>query len=387
MFRSLFAGLFALVVILLATDARAHSASTSYLKIETPRGHDVPLAWRITLRDVDALLDLDANADGKLTWGEVEDRAADIVRLATSAFSVRANDDCPIAFGAPRVESVDGTGYLALAGVARCGEAPASVELSYRLFAGIDPSHRALVTTPETQRPALVAPNGSITVIFAAQTPAATPSSSAKASNAYGFGAMFVEGVGHILSGFDHMLFLVALMLPAVVERKGGRWVARTGLRGAVVQVAWIATAFTLAHSITLGLASFNLARVPAAVIEPLIAATVLATALNNLWPVVTTRLAFASFGFGLIHGFGFAEVLAPLNLPALELARALLAFNLGVEGGQLIVVSASFALLAIARRWQGYPRWILGGGSTALALVAGAWIVERVFNLTLITV
>jgi hypothetical protein len=198
---------------------------------------------------------------------------------------------------------------------------------------------------------------------------------------------MFSDGVGHILGGLDHLLFLVALMLPAVVERRGGRWAARNDLRAALLQVVWIATAFTVAHSITLGLASFGLVRVPASIIEPLIAATVLATALNNLWPIVTTRLALAAFGFGLVHGFGFAEVLAPLGLLPRDLAPALLAFNLGVEVGQLIVVVGAFALLALARRWSGYPRWILGGGTVGLALLAAAWVVERVSDAALLPV
>lgn len=374
-----------LLVFFCAGAAHAHSASTSYLKVENAQGKDVPLTWRIALRDIDALLDLDADRDGKLTWGEVEDRGADIAQLAARSLSARAeNAACPIVLDAPRFEAIDGTGFAQLAGVARCASSPARIELKVMLFAVVDPSHRALVTTPETTRPALLAPNGTLSIAF----PAAGTSDARDAPPAeHGFGAMFVDGVLHILGGFDHMLFLVALMLPAVVERQRGRWVARADVRGALIQVAWIATAFTLAHSITLALASFHLVRVPASVIEPLIAATVLVTALNNLWPVVTTRLAFASFGFGLVHGFGFAEVLAPLNLPALELARALLAFNLGVEGGQLIVVAASFSLLALARRWRGYPRWILGGGSAALALIASAWIVERVFEVSILGV
>jgi hypothetical protein len=122
---------------------------------------------------------------------------------------------------------------------------------------------------------------------------------------------------------------------------------------------------------------------VPAAVIEPLVAATVLAAALNNLWPMVTRRLAWLAFGFGLIHGFAFAEVLAPLKLATAARAWALAAFNLGVEGGQMIVIAACFALLAALRGWRQYPRWVLGGGSCGLALVAAGWIVERVFDIT----
>jgi hydrogenase/urease accessory protein HupE len=266
-----------------------------------------------------------------------------------------------------------------LSGRAVCAAPVGELQLSYRMFAGIDPSHRVLVRLPDSDRPALLAPGATLKF--------AVSHVEAQQAKGQGFGAMFADGVLHILGGLDHLLFLVALMLPAVVERREGRWVARSDLRAALLQVVWIATAFTVAHSITLGLASFGLVRVPAAVIEPLIAVTVLAAALNNLWPLVTTRLAFAAFGFGLIHGFGFAEVLAPLGLPAFELARALLAFNLGVEGGQLMIIASSFTLLACARRWRGYPRWILGAGSAALAMVACAWIVERVFDLSILPV
>ena len=374
--------LFALLTALaaVATPAHAHSASTSYLAIEPARADSIDLTWRLALRDLDALLELDANADGRLTWGEVDDRAQDIVRLAQRSLvfaTPGGGSSCPLAFDAPRWQSIDGSGFLVLAGRAACDSTERAL-LTYRLFAGIDPSHRALVRLRESSPPVSLAPNDSLTL--AARADADTgPGADG------GFGALFIDGVGHILGGLDHLLFLVALMLPAVVERRAERWVARADLRAALVQVAWIATAFTVAHSITLALASFGWLRVSAAVIEPLIAVTVLAAALNNIWPLVTTRLALAAFFFGLIHGFGFAEVLAPLELPGPALARALLAFNLGVEGGQLIVIAASFALLALTRHWRGYPRWILGGGSAALALLAGAWVAERLFGVVVL--
>ena len=195
------------------------------------------------------------------------------------------------------------------------------------------------------------------------------------------FGALLADGIAHIVGGPDHLLFLVALLLPAVLVRQGGRWQARTQLRPALAEVAWIVTAFTVAHSITLGLASFRMVELPARVIEPLIAASVLAAALNNLKPLVTRRLAWVAFAFGLVHGFGFAEVLAPLDLPPPRLALALAGFNLGVEIGQLAIVAFAFAALAALRHWRGYPRWILAGGSALTALVACAWLIERAFD------
>jgi HupE / UreJ protein len=360
----------------------AHSASTSYLAIDPPLGREVAFTWRIALRDLDALLDLDVDGDGRLTWGEVDDRVPDILHLASGSLALSTSDTeeaCTMSFDSPRWQHIDDAGLLVLSGRARCSAHAERVQLIYRLFAGVDPTHRALVSVPGATQPTSLAPDA--TLSLAASGGGATTGKVAAQS----FGAMFADGVRHILGGFDHLLFLIALMLPAVVERRDSRWTARLDPRAALVQVAWIASAFTIAHSITLGLASFGVLRVPTLVIEPLIAVTVLAAALNNLWPIVTTRLAFAAFGFGLIHGFGFAEVLAPLGLPPLELARVLLAFNLGVEAGQLIVVALSFALLAQARNWRGYSRWILGGGSAVAALLASAWIIERVFDVAIL--
>jgi hypothetical protein len=252
------------------------------------------------------------------------------------------------------------------------------VQVRYRFLEGIDPSHRVLVRVAGDGSPRPLAPGAQ-----AELTPQGGDED-APAQAGAGFAALLADGIAHIAGGPDHLLFLVALLLPAVLVRSREGWLSRPALRPALIDVAWIVTAFTLAHSITLALASFGIVSMPARVIEPLIALTVLAAALNNLWPLVTKRLAWVAFGFGLIHGFGFAEVLAPLGLGAGDLALALLGFNLGVEAGQLAIVALVFAALAAARRWGGYPRWVLRGGSALLAVVACAWIVERVFDVPL---
>jgi hypothetical protein len=326
-----------------------------------------------------------------LTWAEVADRSADIERMTTASVQLTGAraQSCALAFAPLQYQQLDDTGFAHISARVDCGGAPVA-RVAYRFAEGLDPSHRALLTTAGVPAPRLLAPGDSAVV-------AASDAATDEPANT-GFNAMLVDGIGHILGGPDHLLFLVALLLPAVLVRSAGTltraagqprastdagavWRARDDLRPALAQVAWMATAFTLAHSITLGLASFHLVRVPSSIIEPLIAATVLVTALNNLKPVVTTRLAACAFAFGLIHGFGFAEVLAPLSLPPRELAVALLAFNLGVEAGQLIIITIAFTLLAALRRWRGYPRWVLGGGSVALVVIAVAWIVERVFD------
>ena len=348
----------------LAALALAHGTSTAYLTLQPSADGAVQGVYRIALRDADALLDLDANADGALTWGEVEDRGPDLRALVQRnlLFSAEGQGCRTELSGLEYARDSD----VAFASFDLSIACAAPLQLQYTLFSGIDGSHR-LALHDGTRAPQLVAPNGQIEIAVGAIDGA-------------GLRGLFVQGVGHILGGPDHLLFLVALLLPAVVVRTNRRWHAVADVKTALIQVAWIATAFTIAHSITLALASFGIVRVPASVIEPLIALTVLLAALNNLWPLVQRRLALLAFAFGLVHGFGFAEVLAPLGLAPGALAQALLAFNLGVEGGQLLVVLTSFAVLAAARRWTGYPRWVLGGGSALVALIAIGWIAERLF-------
>jgi hypothetical protein len=352
----------------LATVALGHGTSTAYLRLAPADDGGVVATYRLALRDADAMLDLDADGDGALTWGEVEDRGAEL-RALVQRNVVFTGDGrhCAIAFDGPLHAHDADTGYAAFDARLACGPAP---RLHYTLFAGIDASHR-LALQEGTGAPRLLAPGSRVELRI-------TDAVDADAAG------LLAQGVTHILGGLDHLLFLIALLLPAVLVREGRHWRAAADARVALAQVAWIATAFTLAHSITLALASFGVVRVPASLIEPLIAVTVLLAALNNLWPVVRRRLALVAFAFGLVHGFGFAEVLAPLGLPARQLAVALLAFNVGVEAGQLLVVVASFAVLAALRGWPGYPRWVLGAGSAAVGLVAIGWIVERVFDLAL---
>ena len=342
--------------------AAAHSSSTAYLDLAAADDGAVRVQWRIALRDLDALLDLDADGDGRLRWGEVLDRAAADVTLAHERLHLRSDAAaCRIDYAPLRHVRLGELGFVQLDGQAQCR---GRVALRYALFDGVDPTHRVLLQV-DGGAPQLLAPGGTHTV--GGDTARAT---------LWGF---VRDGVGHILGGVDHLLFLVALLLPAVVTRTAQGVVPRHDLRAALIEAAWIATAFTLAHSLTLACATFGWLRMPAAVIEPLVALTVLAAALNNLWPVVTRRLAAVAFLFGLVHGFAFAEVLAPLELPGAELARALLGFNLGVEAGQLLVVAASFAMLAWAARWRGYTRWVLRSGSAGVAMLALLWLVERV--------
>jgi hypothetical protein len=143
-------------------------------------------------------------------------------------------------------------------------------------------------------------------------------------------------------------------------------------------------SAFTVAHSITLALAALSVVSLPSRLVESAIAASVVLAALNNLSPVVQRGRWLVAFAFGLIHGFGFASVLADLGLPQEGLLLALVGFNLGVEAGQLCVVAAFLPLAYAMRHTWMYRRMIVVGGSAVIVLIAALWMVERVFDLEL---
>jgi hypothetical protein len=166
------------------------------------------------------------------------------------------------------------------------------------------------------------------------------------------------HGVWHIWIGFDHLLFLLSLLLPAVLIRVDGGWTGAARFRDALWDVVKVVSAFTLAHSITLTLAALDVIQLPSRWVESAIAASVIVAALNNLVVMAGASRWLFAFAFGLIHGFGFASVLADLGLPQNALLLALVAFNLGVELGQLAIV-ALFLPLA----WGVRNQWIYRRG------------------------
>src|SRR5262249_934362 len=188
----------------------------------------------------------------------------------------------------------------------------------------------------------------------------------------------FQTGIWHIWTGFDHILFLCALLLPSVLEYRHGRWQAVASFREAFFEILGIVTAFTIAHSITFSLAVLGFITLPSRLIALTIAASVVIAALNNLYPLIEKRLWIVAFVFGLVHGLGFANILRDLVLPKPALAVSLVSFNLGVEAGQLAIVATFLPLAYLSRRSWLYPRLALGAGSLSIAAGASVWLGRR---------
>ena len=363
----------ALALALGVVSASAHKPSDSYLSLTVePAG--VSGRWDIALRDLDFAIGLDENGDGEITWGEVRARHAEIVAYAHARLAVKADGaDCRIEVGPQAVDShTDGTYSVLPLRLACATTAPAKLTIAYRLFADIDPQHRGLLN--------LAAGGQTRTAILGPQAAEQTFD-----LQRIGRWSQFVqyleEGVWHIWIGFDHILFLLSLLLPAVMVWAAGRWQPAQRFGEAFWDVARIVTSFTLAHSITLSLATLGYVSLPSRWVEASIAASVVLAALNNVFTVFHGRRWMVAFGFGLIHGFGFASVLADLGLPQDALALALFGFNVGVELGQLAIVMVFLPLAFALRRTAFYRRAVLVAGSLVIAAIAGVWLAERVFE------
>ena len=333
--------------------------------------------WDVALRDLDYAIGIDGNDDGALTWGEVKAARDRIMAYAFARLAVQGDGEaCSIRPGELLIDQhSDGT-YAVLRFAGACGDfTPARMTVVYDLFADIDPQHRGLlrVDTAQGVQTAILGPSHR-EASFSLVDPAP--------------GGRFLhfveEGVWHIWIGYDHILFLLALLLPAVLVRRDGRWQPEGDFRSVLSRVVRIVTAFTIAHSITLSLAALGLVSVPARLIESLIAASVVLSALNNIVPVMRERLWLLAFGFGLVHGFGFANVLLDLELPPADLVLGLLGFNVGVELGQLTIVAAILPLIYLWRSSWTYARLALPAGSAATCAIASLWLFERAFDVAI---
>jgi hypothetical protein len=366
----------AALLALISLSALAHKPSDSYLSL-TAAGASLSGQWDIALRDLEYAVGLDENGDGAITWGELRRRHADIAGYALARLEVTANGrPCALSPTAHQVDHHSDGAYAVLQFRAECGAGEIqSVGVGYRLFFDLDPTHRGLLnlSREKSARAAVLSPEHSKQEFSLAEEGWLAP-----------LLAYAREGVWHIWIGIDHVLFLISLLLPAVLVSAAGRWQAATRFTPVFWDVFKVVTAFTVAHSITLSLAALAMIELPTRLVESGIAFSVVLAALNNLWPLIRRGRWLVAFAFGLIHGFGFASVLADLGLPRHALLPALVGFNLGVEAGQLVIVLAFLPLAYGLRRTWFYRRLIFAGGSAAIALVAAIWMLERLFALKL---
>ena len=362
-----------LLVMILGRHVYAHAPSNSYLRM-TSVDDVLRLDWHIAIRDLVLEIPLDSNGDGKITWGEVKDGRTSIFELATKHLQIKSAGKSVALREADLLIDRHSDGAYAVLKFVIPALSKEFVQIEYSLFFETDAQHRGLLYLPEHTTPVLFTPE----MQSLAFDPAAPPTQRT-------FGPLVVEGVWHIWQGFDHLLFLVTLLLPAMMLGRTADATKDSNLPATLWDVAKIVTAFTVAHSITLAVAALGVVRFPIVIIESLIALSVGIAAGNNLRPFLKGKPWMIGFAFGLLHGFGFANVFADLGIAGASIIKPLLAFNLGVELGQLAVVAtvlpiAYFIRLSPQRRLAGFR-----GASATVAVIAATWTLERLLHFKLL--
>lgn len=355
--------------------AWAHKPSDSYLHLSLT-DKSVAGRWDIAVRDLDYAIGVDTNNDGNVTWGELKSRRRAIATYAFSHLQLSVNGQtCTVQPGDYLVEHHSDGAYVVLMFSSHCPASVAALHIQYSLFFDVDPQHKGLAN---------ISYDGVTSTLIFGDASRYQSLGLENISPWRQFGRFVQNGVWHIWSGFDHILFLLALLLPSVLRRDNGQWRAATARRAVIIDVLKIVTAFTVAHSITLTLAALHVVTLPSRLVESAIAASVVFAALNNVFPILTRWRAQIAFVFGLVHGFGFASVLNDLGLPQGALIRSLIGFNVGVEIGQMAIVAVLLPLAYWIRDKAVYRRVVFHGGSIAIALVAGVWFIERAFEVAL---
>jgi len=322
--------------------------------------------WKIRIADISTPLQLDSDGNGTVTWPEIEHRRQDIESYLGSHLTVATNNGTlSWRFGQLAYGTVSGEPFL---------------------LAHLSTDDTAAI---ETLRVASALPSLDLTVVWSGQgaeksqlvgSGAQTFARSSAARS--GFVESLQQGIWHIWTGYDHILFLIVLLIPAVFERTATGRTAVPTFNSALLRVIIIVSAFTLAHSITLACAASGWISLPSRLVESVIAASIVVAALNNfLSRTAGGRSAGLAFGFGLIHGFGFAGALTEIGAGGAPLWRTLVAFNLGVETGQLAIVGLFLPLAYLLRQTRFYQTGVLYGGSGLAGLCALLWLWQRAFG------
>ncbi len=377
--------LFALSLVLLPQMAAAHSLGQGYVYL---RIYSDGIQGRVELTTTDlnrAFGESLFRTDRAPTTAEVavyEDRirayVAEHVRFAAGGrtLSLRFTE-----MGILPIELADYVlVHFVLEGVT---ETPQFLDIEYNALFEVDREHRGLLVIEHNWKTGTFNNESVHSLIFGPNSRKQTLDLT-KSSTFRGFVSMVVLGIWHIWIGIDHILFLLALTLPSVLRREKHHWIPEPQFRTALWNILKVVTLFTLAHSVTLSLAALGVVSLSERFVESVIALSIALAALHVLYPVFKAEDWVIAFGFGLFHGFGFANVLGHVGLGREYMALSLFGFNLGVEIGQIAIIVLLFPLLFLIRNFAAYRSVVLRYGAAILILVSLYWFTERAFEVDL---
>ena len=373
----------------------AHAPEQSYVFLRFQE-NTISGRFEITTDDLNEVLDL------YLKRGlSKEDLAPHLTKiqeyvLENSSFSSKEHGEYKVKFTEPSILRGGGLGdyvqlNFALEGVK---EIPEKLDIRYEAIFDRLPKHQGLAVIAYDWKKGIHDNEAVPTLFFSANNTKQQLPTSKSASILVGFLSMIRLGIWHIWIGFDHILFLFALLLPAVLMARSendlpfesgqkGLWKPVGKFKPALINVIKIVTCFTIAHTITLSLASLEIISLPSRFVESIIAISIALAAIHNIRPLAIGKEWVIAFIFGLFHGFGFAGVLAERGFGGEYLVWTLLGFNIGVEVGQLAIIILIFPVLFVLRKTFLY-RKILLFGSIFLISISVYWFIERAFDINL---
>ena len=359
-----------LVALGASRPASAHATSTSYRLIDLPSADEpVSLRWDLSVQDIVWSVFIDQDFDGVVTWQEVvAARERYITPSVLAEISLaRGGAPCALTVGDLALAERTGLNFLSVALTARCPN-PGPITVGGSLFMSGDASQRVLLSATRGKE--------KLTGVVSPETPAWTEPQRVSAWASF---TRFVrEGIWHVLIGYDHIAFVLLLLLPSVLRPVDGKWQGAGRLSDVARDIVTIITAFTIAHSTTLALAVTGTVHLPTQPIEVAIAASIAVAGGLNLMPTLSRLRLPLAFGFGFVHGFGFANALSEIDATGAGLLPLLAGFNIGVEIAQLAIVAAVLPLIYLARRRRWYATGIMPLGSCALGAAGLVWFFQR---------
>ena len=373
-------GLCLLLLLTAADEARAHNPGESYLYLQIYGDH-ITGRFEIELADFNDALGL-TGTEREINIENIHERIDFLKQYYLEHVEISS---------AGRPLSIDFTTYDVLrvrSGYAQLSFAiggldgvPDVLTFDYSVLFDDEPSHRGFLIVEQNWATGTFANENQISLVF-------SPSSRrhdfdlTSSGRLRGFLAVVGLGVDHLLLGFDHVLFLLALLLPTVLWRENGKWKPVDRVNIALINVVKIVTSFVVAHSVTLSLSALGIVHLPERLVEVVIAGSVGVVAANILFPLFKERVWMVVFGFGLFHGFGFAFSLPEIGVLGEHPGLALFGFNLGLEIGLLAIVAVLFPFLYLVRKSSLYRNVVLPVAAITMIIVSTIWVVERAFGL-----
>jgi hypothetical protein len=369
------------LLVALPSTVAAHVIGQSYLYLQVTET-DLTGRFEIALEDLNPALGL-SGTPREITAGNVREHLA-FLRDYVSRHIVISADGIPLDITFLETDQPVGAGYVRLPiDISGYETVPEQITFEYSILFDEDPTHQGFVLIESNWATGTFANEAGISLVFLPVGRSDTLDLTTK-GRWTGFVAVIRLGMDSFWEGLDHVLFLIALLIPAVMKREDGRWqpVERFGSAGR--SVLKLLASFAVGYGIALLLAAPGVVALPARLWEIGIAVSVAVAALNILVPVLHGRLWLVVLGFGLFHGFGFAAAMAKAGVTEEFLWLSLLAFAIGLEISQLVLAAILVPALFLFRRLWLYPRLFMPASALFILAVSLAWLAERSLDIDL---